>query len=255
MILLLDQGNSRLKWVLVREDGGVCLSGVVVNELCVVDEMKRLLPTLTEPVSAVHVSFVAGEIRRRDLEGAVRTVFGVHPSFCQASVAFRTLRNGYVNSTQLGVDRWMAMVGAWSGEETALLVVDVGTALTVDAVSADGMHLGGGIVPGVRLQRKSLGINAAMVESSAGQGCGVSWGRDTAGAITCGIWRSLAALVDAAADELANNSGGGCRVVLTGGDADALASHLRVPFSVDEFLVFRGIWATVAPAGPPLLPA
>jgi type III pantothenate kinase len=153
--LLLDVGNSRLKWG-VLEDGEIRVTGHISQTKLGEQGLSALTTRLPRRVDAVHASNVAGTSFATRLSG----VIGAH---CQADLHFARserrgwgVTNGYRQPRRLGVDRWVAMVAAWAEIQSACLIVDAGTAVTLDAIDNDGVHLGGQIIPGVETMLASL---------------------------------------------------------------------------------------------------
>lgn len=242
MKLLLDQGNTRTRWVVV--------SGERVVARGTLDEggagAKDGLQEWAGQVPTVAVSSVAGPDRRAALVARLAALGWREPCFLASRAVAGGLRNGYREPERLGVDRWLAMLGARQLGSGAFLVVDAGTAMTLDAVDAAGRHLGGYIVPGLRLQCRALDSGTARVGFSAHEPA-TGWGRDTAEAVANGVLLGLAALVDRAMIELRLGVGDTCRLVLTGGDAQRIAPLLLSARAVvDEDILFRGMLVLLA---------
>lgn len=249
MILLLDQGNTRLKWLLVSRDGVVESAGYSSNRaslLRVCEEIQSSSPVLPAEVVACNV---AGSHRQAYLADVFSASFGTKVRFLtHDDVDCGALRSGYLQPNTLGMDRWLAMLAARRACDRTLLVVSVGTAMTVDAVHCSGQHLGGYIAPGVRAQVASLSRAAGLPsfdwlkEDAVAKG----WGVNTRGAIWLGVTRSLAALVEKSVGQLEREVGERPTVVLTGGDSKVVANQLVVPYSVVDDLVFRGLWTAIS---------
>lgn len=241
MRLLLDQGNSRLKWLLVAESGeflarGVCVAGSQLDE-----ELSRVVAFAGQRrITSVALSAVASIEQVQGLSSAVISIVGVVPRIMVSASECAGLHSGYIEPYRLGVDRWMAMLGARSLGGGAWLVVDAGTAMTVDAVSASGSHLGGYIVPGYRMQLSMLATQTAGIGSVTSAG-GTGWGRDTVSAVANGVTLAMASLVDRSLVELTKCGDDTCRLVITGGDADLLAPYLKGVSILDPDLLFRGM--------------
>lgn len=242
MNLLLDQGNTRTRWVVMAGDH-VAARGSFGEAGA---EPHDGLAAWADRVSRVAVSSVADAGRRAALAGTLRRLGHREPCFLAAQAAAGGISSGYRDPARLGVDRWLAMLGARRLGSGPFLVVDAGTAMTLDAVDARGQHLGGYIVPGLRLQCRALEAGTARVGLSELEPV-TEWGRDTAEAVANGVLLSLAALVDRALIELRRGVGDTCRLVLTGGDARRIAPVLQsgVPV-VDEDLLFRGMLVQLA---------
>lgn len=241
MKLLLDQGNSRLKWALLSEDDQFLARGALGHDAPLDNALAQIPGLAGYPgIGAVAISSVASDERRQALCAAVVDAIGVSPLLMKSSSVCAGLRNGYTDPFRLGVDRWLAMLGARTRGAGPWLVVDAGTAMTVDAVSAGGVHLGGYIVPGYRMQIAMLGTQTAAVGNVA-PAVGIGWGRDTASAVANGVALEMAAFVDRALVELTGGGDDTCRMLVTGGDADFLAPLLRGASEVDPDLLFRGM--------------
>lgn len=250
MILLLDVGNTRVKWLAVGEAGLVVARGYLATSAGRETWAASLSGVLPATPASVHASVVAGPLVESSLAALVQDLFGLPISFVRSAASWGELRSGYEDPGRLGVDRWLAMIGARIASPGALLVVDAGTAMTIDAIRTDGLHLGGYIVPGFSTQQRALGLQTADVGMVEGRSPDGRLGLRTADAVVNGIALALVALVDRAQVELQSRVADTCCVVLTGGDADVLEPLLRGPVIKDDDLLFRGLWAMVMPGIP-----
>jgi len=138
-ILLIDKGNTRLKWQL-RRSGIVEASGAEDKDVLLSAVFGGLK---SSDVSGVYVASVAEEDFENKLSAwAIEHAFPV-PFFINSVEEECGVVNGYDNPNQLGVDRWLAMIAAYNKFDENLCIVDVGTALTIDFVLKDGRHIGG----------------------------------------------------------------------------------------------------------------
>lgn len=235
-IMLLDVGNSRVKWALVQT-GEWLAEGV-----CMHDDAARLLgewDRLTPPASVI-ASNVAGEERL----GALSTYWRSRnvPLRCVAAgTECAGVRNLYERPSQLGSDRWAALVGAWARTRSACLVVSAGTAVTVDALNDSGEFMGGMILPGKRLMQRSLAAGTHALEDDAGRI--TDFPRNTADAIATGIAAALAGAVLAAHRRLAATGAESPPCIVTGGDAEWLAAQLQFGVIIAPKLVLEGLLA------------
>lgn len=186
MILELDIGNSRLKWRLLT-DGGVRLDGGFAPHLPEPGhdypwrQPGRAAPERARIASVADASFNAALVRELEAEGTGRIDFARSTDRCGRLVS------GYREPERMGVDRWLALAAAADLCPGAFVVVDAGSAITLDLVATDGVHQGGWIVPGLRMMRSALlagtaGIRLPKVEVEAP----VVPGRDTAEAVGFG---------------------------------------------------------------------
>jgi type III pantothenate kinase len=232
-VLLLDVGNSRCKWALVR-DGAWAHHGVAGNtEWSALRQAFSALP----PPARILVSNVAGEALAQRLR-AVCAGWQCPLEFVTARAELCGVRNGYQQPERLGSDRWAALIAAWKLVHGACLVVNCGTATTVDALSAQGEFLGGLILPGVSLMRHSLATNTAQL--IAEQGALQDFPRNTADAIHSGMLR---ATVGAAQHQfgLLQARDGAVRCLIGGGAAGIVQSHLGLPSERVDNLVLQGL--------------
>lgn len=154
------------------------------------------------------------------------------PVFAASTAALAGVRNAYSQPGLLGVDRWMALLGAWQLQLAPCCIVDVGTAATVDALDARGTHLGGFIVPGPQLMVRSLHSGTSDLAAFSGAsdaGPARPFADNTRDAIERGCCLALASLVDRSLDELGIRLGVRPRLVATGG-----ALGLVEPYVVSE---------------------
>jgi type III pantothenate kinase len=159
------------------------------------------------------------------------------------------VRSAYTEPHRLGVDRFLAMVAAYAAGHAPCVLAGVGTALTLDALAADGRHLGGLIAPGPQLMQQSLvGATARVRPERAGEVLDVA--DNTADAVASGCWQAAAALIERFARRMAPALGGAPSLRLGGGDALALLPLLDLPAQLAEDGVLHGlaVWADTHPA-------
>jgi type III pantothenate kinase len=149
------------------------------------------------------------------------------------------VKNTYSNPHQLGADRWMGLIAARQRTDEAVLVVSVGTAMTVDALSVDGTFLGGVIVPGVHLMQQALRQGTARIDEAVG--AWQAFPNATAAAVQSGIVAALCGAIAQQHARLAEVAGMVPRCLLTGGDAEKVLSHLRISAEHVPELVLEGI--------------
>jgi type III pantothenate kinase len=233
--LQIDLGNSRLKWRLLH-DGQVEATGALPGP----GAERALLPRLEAAPDAVEVASVASEALNRDLESEVMRHWGLRVWFAASEAECRGLRNSYAEPGRLGVDRWLAMLAAWTAARRRVCVVDAGSALTIDLVAADGRHEGGYILPGDALMQAALLRDTQRVRFESAVDASLQPGTSTAEAVChgaalahCGAVRL--ALAQAAAD------GGPPQLVLTGGGGARLAEWLSEAACYRRDLVFDGL--------------
>lgn len=240
-ILLVDIGNSRAKWA--SFDAGTLGPQAAASHASwgVADwrgEIERL------GAKRVVAASVAAPAARATLVEASRQAIGSEPEFVEATAEAAGVRNGYSNPAQLGVDRWLAIIGAFHRQRAATCVIDVGTAMTVDAVNDTGVHLGGFIVPGPRLMVSVLltGTSDLAGRASWASMTDPTWfANNTRDAIEKGCRIALARLAEDALRRLPAHAGAKPRLQLTGGDAELLLPWLDVEVDLVPDLVLQGL--------------
>jgi len=114
-------------------------------------------------ISRVCVSTVGSEANRNSLEAEIGKVTSAPITFYWSEAQRNGLKNSYQDVSKMGVDRWHAMVAAWSRFRTGCAIVDAGSAVTVDYIDGGGSHIGGFILPGLKMMRRSLKLDAARI--------------------------------------------------------------------------------------------
>ncbi len=209
--LLLDVGNSAIKWRLAG-NSGLLSEGGRAEDMAMLRAMlegREWQKVAIASVATDHLDATLAEIVT-----AGRSV-GIH--YATADAELLGLRNAYPAPRSLGVDRWLAMLAAWHHLGGPLCVVDAGTAITLDLISQDGIHQGGFILPGAELMRRSLGLGTGKIRVDGLAPPAVNPGQDTAGCVNAGVWLAVKGLLEAAAAAHPEH-----RFVLTGGGAAGL---------------------------------
>lgn len=244
MKLLIDIGNTRIKWATL-ESGELTRAGGFAHE----NEPGAAAAALVERVAAspdtVLVSNVAGTAFGDAMAVAVRAAWNLDARFAEAQPRSGRVRNAYRDHRALGVDRWLAILAVAARYPAAACIVDAGTAVTIDLVAADGEHLGGYIVPGSGLMRRALtadtGNLGRLTAGEAGdRERSIAPGRGTSEAIGNGSLAAICALIERCADRLAEDNSDYI-VVITGGDAERIIPHLTVDLEHRPRLVLEGL--------------
>ena len=234
--LLLDIGNTRLKWGLRSQDTWLALG------YCQLDELQDL--TLPHSPIEVFGINVAAKSAESHCEQWAKNQLGLSIQWLQSQAEGYGVRSAYLEHQHLGVDRWAAMIGAYWRYQQALCVVSCGTAITVDIVAADGQHRGGVIMPGVRLLRQSLLSQTANIQTYYQQPNQVAsnsaprLGQDTSEGVTMGSLYAGAGLIDKVMQQWQHLEP---RCILTGGDASYLAPYISSTQDYHPDLVLYGV--------------
>ena len=253
--LLIDAGNTRIKWALLRE-GKIGTQQAVPTA----NPGKLTVAIARAPqIERVVVACVAGAKAEGALRAALRGAGMPEPEFVHSSAQAAGVSNGYRHPTRLGDDRWIGAVAAWhlAGCYRAVCAISIGTALTIDVVDVDGRHRGGLIAPGPTLMLQSLLRDTAQIAPRAKAGRSASRRKasataavesklpmladDTDRAIELGCLSAAAAMVDRTVVDVTRTLRGRPVVFLTGGAADAVAPLLRSACKQHDDLVLRGL--------------
>lgn len=245
--LLLDVGNSRIKWAMAR---GGCIGrqrALPVGRRGALP-LAALLATLPKRVDAIRMVSVARPARTRALVRALRRATGAQVLELRTTMRASGVRCGYFEPWRLGADRWAAVIGAHHlyAPPRALCVVDIGTAMTIDFVSRSGQHGGGVIVPAPALMVEVLLRDTQGIRHRAGPGRArrrTLFARSTQEAIVQGSCHAAAALIERAYRTARARYGVRPRLVMTGGGAAEILPLLTLPYAHVPDLVLRGLAA------------
>jgi type III pantothenate kinase len=252
MNLLLDIGNTRIKWA-VHDGRSPCnkfvASGVLLYQSGISIALTEIYSDLDRlalgPVSGVWVVNVAGDAVRNEVELFTQQQYSIYPKFAESAVAAQGLTNGYSDPALLGVDRWVAMIGAVAQINEPICIVDAGTAVTIDFVS-EGTHLGGLILPGLNLMQSELFRATVDIEHFADFGSGElnnceGLGIDTDSAVRNGAVQAISGAVHFSVRKQTEKYGS-FKLIATGGDAFMLPAMLDdLAIDCKPMLVLEGL--------------
>ncbi len=233
MLLMLDAGNSRLKWGAWEQGRWQCRQAVDYGELQSLQATWRRLAPSWAGVSCVASPEVRNSLAEL-LQASCRDVF-----WLEAQAELSGLHNAYHQAGQLGSDRYALLYACHCLGWAPCVVASAGTALTVDALAADGRFLGGMIAPGLDLLRTALGRGTAGLSSL--RGAWEAFPKSTGDAVETGILTMLAGSLEAMVHRLQAREDEPVGVVLTGGNAHELAPCLPFNCRVVDDLVLEGL--------------
>ncbi len=242
MALLIDIGNSRVKWGWAKA-GRIEPGEPFATPACPDAFAERWADA--PPPAQVLVANVAGAGLAADLKAWTQKHWRLVPRFIRSEARGFGVTNGYASPEKLGVDRWAALVGARHACPGPVCVADCGTAITLDVLDGEGRHLGGLIAPGLGLMRGSLARGTSGLGLAEGEHPD-RLARDTAAAIASGTRQAAAGLVEHGFRAAARLLGGEPRLLLTGGDAPNIAAELDIPGELRPDLVLEGLWVMAA---------
>lgn len=264
--VLLDVGNSRLKWRLApraaaheraRSAGAVRAGGSFTLE-SLRRSSRPLMQVLRRggPETNIYVCNVAGPGVERTIRQAAAAARLRAPRFIRTTASAAGVVNGYVEAWRLGVDRWVALIGAHHRyARRNLCLVSIGSAMTIDLLAADGRHQGGSITPGPYLMLDALLQSTAGIRRRAGASSAAALTRasstartvrslfahDTRSALLSGCLHACAELVERALIEGRKRLGARTELIVTGGGADSIVPLLRSRYRRDDNLVLHGL--------------
>jgi type III pantothenate kinase len=244
--LAIDVGNTRLKWALYAspQPGAAVLShGAVFLETIdqLADTDWKNIPAPGSMLGCV----VAGESIKRRVEEQLE-IWDFDPRWVVSSAHAAGVTNGYEHPARLGPDRWVAMIGAWHhvcsrGAPRPVLVVMVGTAVTVDAIDETGHFLGGLILPGFGVMQAALEMGTAGLRVPTGEV--VDFPTNTSDALMSGGVNAMAGAVERMYRKLKARTGQEPVLLMSGGASPKLSPVTDLKIEVVERLVFDGLLA------------
>ncbi|MFC1748972.1 type III pantothenate kinase [Pseudomonadota bacterium] len=245
--LLVDVGNSRIKWAYADNQGLSYVGAEYHNQ-----ELPQAL-TLAwlgcDAPNRVVCSNVAGSDYASLLSTWCVDQWGIEVEYAETPLRDPRLELAYSEPRKLGVDRWLAMIAAQQIKSTAMCVIDCGTAVTIDLVYLGGKHGGGLILPGLSLMRKSLAQNTDAIEhnQNASQMNAVDFlGASTEEGISKGTLNAVAGAIERVVSKIKADMNMPITCVVTGGDAALIKGELGSDYQYEPNLVLQGLLALIA---------
>jgi len=240
MNLLVDIGNSRIKWAQQSAAGLQSHCACAYNDTNLLESVERYWHILPRP-RQVYIANVAGAEIASQMSTCVDSLWTMTPTFLSVSQAAAGVINGYDDISQLGIDRWLAMIAAWNHYQSSVCVVDCGTALTIDVVSASGQHAGGFIVPGLSLMSAALSSQTQQINSALNPELSLEPGQNTRDCVSNGALMSTISLIKHVLDKVMAEHGKSSRCIITGGYAEEIQRFLKFECDFDPNLVLNGM--------------
>jgi type III pantothenate kinase len=240
----IDIGNTRLKWAqyAAPRPGAVLLAHGAVFLETIDDLAETEWKRLAAPGSMLGC-VVAGEAVRHRVEAQLE-LWDIDPSWVVPSARAGGVVNGYDHPNRLGADRWTALIGARhrvlsQGAPRPALVVMVGTAVTVDALDAEGRFIGGLILPGFGLMLRALEMGTAGLKAPTGEA--VDFPTNTSDALMSGGAHAIAGAIERMQRKLLARTGQEPLLLMSGGAAVKLGPIVELPFETADTLIFDGL--------------
>jgi type III pantothenate kinase len=269
MVLTIDAGNTKTKWALFDDDGEISDQGACLNAHL---STANLLPdSLT--CDQIVISNVAGEAHAKQLQ-QLTSIYEVTTHWLTASKQLGYVINNYTTPKSLGSDRWAALIAAWHMQHTTCVVVNVGTATTIDAILSTqidgktfGVFIGGMILPGIDLMQQSLGVATAQLPkipteistnpktTDSPQFTVNPFATNTTHAIYSGAVNATLGAIQQMSQAVEQQYRQTPELIISGGNARVIAQHLtnenspditthqtKKPVTITENLVLQGLY-------------
>ncbi|MDG2090925.1 MAG: type III pantothenate kinase [Gammaproteobacteria bacterium] len=247
-ILEIDAGNTRIKWRLIeykkqqkkKIHSGDALAQNLIDELPQ-DFCRQLLELTNKNIKKISVSNVRDVGFANALSSFCEKHFSVSVNFALVSSEHAGLTNAYQNFETLGVDRWLAMLAAWDSAKSAICIVDCGSAITIDLISAEGQHEGGYIVPGLQTMQRSLGDQTVNLTYQPESISNLEPGKNTVDAINHGVLNMVLGMLEKVDQKRRTDKAVDRSWYLCGGDAATLSKFIKWEHEVKPELVMDGL--------------
>ncbi len=242
MKLLLDAGNTRTKWAVADSNSDQLLDRGVLDRGANVSGLAQLSHF---EIDSAWVSCVVSQQVLADLRQGVKDCFSLSLNEAVVEQEAVGMANNYADLTRLGVDRWVAALGARSiYSQGPLIVVDAGTAVTIDLVSTENRFEGGVILPGFVTMHDALLGRTAGIDSEFRQVSSVI-GRSTSECVNAGAQFGLIGAVEKVISEMRASemlsSDDELRILLMGGDAEAIVAGTSMKVELQSDMIFKGL--------------
>ena len=240
MILLLDIGNSRIKYASLVGDQLEANNAFAYREETLENLLDEHFRVITQPTS-VYVANVAGPNIATIVSTVTRSLWKLDAKFIACQHQSHGVTNAYTDINELGVDRWMLILAAWERYHAPGCIVACGTATTIDVISGSGMHQGGFIIPGLKMMQNTLAQNTADINIKDETVLSMELGTSTSTCIVNGSGFASISMINAIVDKLEHQYGGKLRCIITGGNAESLIPYLDTRFEHVPDLVLQGM--------------
>lgn len=248
MILDIDVGNTRIKWRALQGDKPIAAGVDALDETALLDNIEQaILSKGADPfIKRVRIASVRDSEQLNTLTANILHKWQVTAEFAETTSSACGLQNSYAKPSTMGVDRWCGVIAAAhlssvSVSNVPFCVIDAGSALTLDFVSAQGVHQGGHIAPGYAMQLKSLlgGTDRVFVNTTAEQS--LKPADNTGDAVLSGVLLGMTGLIESTLRAFVAGAEDGVAVIITGGDAEMLQQHLAITLQHEPDLVLNGL--------------
>lgn len=240
MNLLADIGNTRVKWACADDKTLFGHGAFAYTENTLPGLLARSWRKLARPEQVYLASVADAGVTAQLCEYAL-SAWSLEVRLAVAEKERAGLCNAYDDVETMGVDRWLAMLAAWSRYRKPLCVIDCGTALTVDVILEGGQHAGGFILPGLSLVAAALAQATCGIHKDGEREMQLEFGRSTAACISNGFAFALAGLMDRCVHKVGEEQGIELLSIITGGGADQMLPVLPGYPIHEPHLVLEGL--------------
>ncbi len=241
MRFLVDIGNSRIKWASLSGTDTLENHGVLSHRSrSWHSSLKGNWQAMKQP-KQVFIANVAGDMVAESIITVVREIWGLVPVFVTVEKNWGGLIHAYEDNYQLGIDRWLAMIAAWDRYHDSVCIVNCGTALTIDYISASGRHAGGLIIPGLVLMQKILSDETSDIDVQLSTNLSLDFGQSTSECVANGALYTVVSLIDRVISDLKSEYGNQFHCIITGGYGEEVNEFLLHKCDYEPHLVLRGL--------------
>ncbi|EEF80453.1 type III pantothenate kinase [Methylophaga thiooxydans] len=240
MKLLVDIGNSRIKWASIDDNGLNEGQSFQRGKTSIKAALNKAWKTLSD-IDAVYVANVGGEKLATQLTEWTEKQWQITPVYIHTEKKRFGVTNAYDEPSKLGIDRWLSLIAARQHARQAQCVIDCGTAMTIDIVTKTGQHQGGMILPGLSLMRSALATSTHALTEETDEKEFKTLATNTYSAIQAGTLYSVTATLERIINDLQESFDNKIRFIITGGDAESLLPLL--PDNINHYpdIVLKGL--------------
>jgi len=235
ILMVVDSGNTRLKWQGKSKSGRISRGNVAVREI---NNLSGRWKVLAKP-DRLLIANVAGSVVEAQLIEICYELWRLTPFFIKATSFSCGVTNCYDEPDKLGADRWASLIGAYNIYREDCLIASLGTATTIDTLHSDGRFLGGVILPGFDLMKSSL--SKAVPSLSVPEGRIVQLPRSTPDAISTGILIAVVGAVKELRSQITCERGMEPKLIFCGGHAGRIAGAFKEESVIHQHLVIDGL--------------
>ena len=237
MNLLVDLGNTRLKWSIVTDSKMTPSKALFHQSTNFNQHLAKDWQALVSP-KILAISSVSSEAIKSDVINLAQQLWkNVKIIIAKSASKEFGVQNSYLQPEKLGIDRWLTFIASYNNYQQALWIVDCGTAITVDFINPQGQHQGGLISPGLQLMKTALSTHTATLNFSKEKRYNLGLANQTNKAIFNGTLYAATGLIEQAINQHPLKA----MIILTGGDAQIIAKNLSFPVIIEPDLVLKGL--------------